>query len=144
MTGMSLPDSMKSITSNKVFLIRRRRQRPQLLANERSNHERMNPLARATQLAIPAFAANKHRCPSWAEQAPEIPKRAVASRVEHDVISLRAPGEISIGVVDDDEVGAERTHHFHLCRAADTSHVCAERLGDLHSEDTHSLEHSCP
>ena len=61
----------------------------------------------------------------------------VSHAIEHEVVSLTAPGEIFVGVVDD-MVGADRSDQVHISRAAHTGHVRAERFGDLHGERTHT------
>src|ERR1700676_3431210 len=57
--------------------------------------------------------------------------------VENQVITLPAPGEILLGVVDD-LICADRSNHVHVPCTAYASHICAERPGDLHSERTHA------
>jgi hypothetical protein len=56
--------------------------------------------------------------------------------VEEQVVTLPALGEILSRVIDD-PMGADGSDHVHIPRTAHAGHVCAERLGDLHSERTH-------
>src|SRR5271169_7132935 len=57
--------------------------------------------------------------------------------VEKKVVMLAAPGEILLGVVND-PICADGPNHFHIPCTAYAGHICAERLGDLHSERTHA------
>src|SRR5712691_10877114 len=56
---------------------------------------------------------------------------------ENEVVTLRAFGEILLGVIND-AIGADGAYHLHLPRTAHAGHICAEGLGDLHSERTHA------
>src|ERR1700693_6270379 len=58
-------------------------------------------------------------------------------RVEKQVVTLPAPGEILLSVVND-PICADGSDHVHIPRTAYAGHICAERLGDLHSERTHA------
>ena len=57
--------------------------------------------------------------------------------VENQVVAFRALGEILFGVIDD-VIGADRSDHVYVSRAAHAGDVCPERLGDLHGERTHA------
>src|SRR5450756_1604140 len=57
--------------------------------------------------------------------------------IEYEVVSLPAEGEIFLGVIDR-MVGAHRSDHVHIPRAAHTGHGRAERFGDLHGERTYT------
>src|SRR5947209_2652198 len=61
----------------------------------------------------------------------------VPSTVKNEIVALRAPGEILVGVIND-SIRADRSHRVHTLRTAYAGYVCAERLGDLHGERTHS------
>jgi len=60
-------------------------------------------------------------------------QRTVPTGVEDDVEPLPTAGDVVERVVDD-VVCAHGTDHVHLRRAADSSDVRSERLGDLHGE----------
>src|SRR5438552_10859462 len=57
--------------------------------------------------------------------------------VENDVVTFRTFSEILFRVIDD-VIRAERSNKIDIPRTADASHICAERLGDLHSECSHT------
>src|SRR5437773_4391436 len=57
--------------------------------------------------------------------------------VENEVVTLRAFGEILLGVIND-AIGADGAHHLHFPRTAYAGHICAEELGDLYSERAHA------
>src|SRR6266542_6945052 len=57
--------------------------------------------------------------------------------VENQVVTLRAFGEILLGVVND-AIRADGPHHVYLRRTAYAGHICAEGLGDLHCERAHA------
>src|ERR1039457_413690 len=61
----------------------------------------------------------------------------VANAVENQVITLPAFGEILLRVIND-PICADGSDHFHIPRTAYAGHICAEPLGDLHSERTHA------
>src|SRR5437868_3807816 len=61
----------------------------------------------------------------------------VPNAVENHVITLPTLGEILLGVIDH-VICADRSDHVHISRTAYASNICAERLGDLHSERTHT------
>src|ERR1700738_4253526 len=61
----------------------------------------------------------------------------IAYGVEEHVVTLPAQGEILLGVVND-PICADGSDHVHIPCTAYAGHVCAERLGDLHSERTHA------
>jgi hypothetical protein len=57
--------------------------------------------------------------------------------VENQVVTLPAPGEILLGVIND-PICADGSNHVHIPCTAYAGHIRAERLGDLHSERTHA------
>src|SRR5215467_2059909 len=57
--------------------------------------------------------------------------------VENKVVTLPTFHEILPGVIND-MIRADRSDQVHIPRAAHASNFCAERLGDLHRESTHS------
>src|SRR5277367_2254333 len=57
--------------------------------------------------------------------------------VEKKVVMLPAPGEILLGVVND-PICADGPNHIHIPCTAYAGHICAEPLGDLHSERAHA------
>src|ERR1700730_1990001 len=61
----------------------------------------------------------------------------VRNVVENYVVAFRAFGEILFRVIDD-VIRAERSHKIDILRTADTGHIRAERLGDLHREGSHT------
>src|SRR5712691_930405 len=61
----------------------------------------------------------------------------VPNAVENHVITLPTFGEILLGVIDD-PICADGSDHVHIPRTAYAGHICAEPLGDLHSERTHA------
>src|SRR5216683_189965 len=65
----------------------------------------------------------------------------VPNHVENQVVALRTFGEILFGVIND-LICADRSDHVHISRTAHAGHFRSERLGDLHSERTHSSRRS--
>src|ERR1700721_1654011 len=61
----------------------------------------------------------------------------IPDSVEKKVITSPAPGEILLGIVND-PIYADGSNHVHISCTAHAGHICAERLGDLHSERTHA------
>jgi hypothetical protein len=53
--------------------------------------------------------------------------------VEKKGVTLPAPGEILMGVVND-PICANGSNHVHIPCTAYDGHICAKRLGDLNSE----------
>src|SRR6059058_2680351 len=62
---------------------------------------------------------------------------AVENQIVSLVVTLPAFSEILPSIVKD-LLCADRSHHVHILCAAYAGHICAERLGDLHSERTHA------
>src|SRR6266704_4571622 len=61
----------------------------------------------------------------------------VPHAVENQVVTLFTFGEILAPVIND-VIRPDGSDHLHIPRAAYSGHRCAERLGDLHSESTHT------
>src|ERR1700730_4976175 len=61
----------------------------------------------------------------------------VGKAVEDQVVVLPTLGEILLGVIDH-VICADGSDHVHIIRCRYASHICAERLGDLHSERTNT------
>src|SRR5262249_45625157 len=61
----------------------------------------------------------------------------VPHAVENQIVTLPTFGEILLGVIND-LIGADCSDHAHIPRTAYAGHLCAEGLGDLHSERTHT------
>jgi hypothetical protein len=61
----------------------------------------------------------------------------VSNTVEDQVITLPALGEILLGIVND-PIRADGSDHVHIPTAAHAGYICAEPLGNLHSERTHA------
>src|SRR6266852_7954283 len=61
----------------------------------------------------------------------------VPNAVEKEVVTLPTFGEILLRVIND-PICADGSDHVHVPRTAYAGHLCAERLGDLHSEGTHA------
>src|SRR5271165_4733442 len=61
----------------------------------------------------------------------------VQNAVENYVVTVLTFGEIFLAVVND-LIRADGSDHIHIPRTAHASNLCAERLGDLHSERTHA------
>src|SRR5712691_10421790 len=61
----------------------------------------------------------------------------IPSAVENQVITLPTFGEILSSVIND-VIRADGSDHVHIPGTAYASDLCAERLGDLHSEGTHA------
>src|SRR5260370_30370459 len=57
----------------------------------------------------------------------------VSHVVEDEVVALPTLGEVLVGVVDD-MVCTDGADHVHVLRTADTGHLGAVGLGDLHRE----------
>jgi hypothetical protein len=62
----------------------------------------------------------------------------VSNAVEYQVIPSLTPREILLCVIDD-AIRADRPDQIHIPRTADTSHLRAERCGDLYGERTHAI-----
>src|SRR5260370_19227545 len=61
----------------------------------------------------------------------------VPNAVEKEVVTLPTFGEILLGVIND-PIRADGSNHVHIPRTAYAGHIRAERLGNLHSERTHT------
>src|SRR5216683_4316816 len=61
----------------------------------------------------------------------------VSNEIENQVVTSSTFGEILVGVINN-VICAEGSDHVHIPRTAYAGHLCAERLGDLHSERTHA------
>src|SRR5713101_5528180 len=61
----------------------------------------------------------------------------IPNGVENEIVTLSTFGEILLGVIND-PICADGSDHVHIPRTAHAGHICAERLGDLHSERTHT------
>ena len=59
----------------------------------------------------------------------------VPHQVENQVVTLPAPGEVLLGVIND-VICADGADHLHISRTAYAGHISAERLGDLYTERT--------
>src|SRR5262249_6858409 len=56
---------------------------------------------------------------------------------ENKVVTLFTFGEILLGVINN-VICADGSDHLHISRTAYAGHICAEPLGNLHSERTHA------
>src|SRR5271165_2119144 len=61
----------------------------------------------------------------------------VQNAVENYVVTLPTFGEVFLAVVND-PIRADGSDHIHIPRTTHAGNLCAERLGDLHSERTHA------
>src|SRR5713101_5164859 len=61
----------------------------------------------------------------------------IPNGVENEIVTLSTFGEILLGVIND-PICADGSDHVHIPRTAHAGHICAKRLGDLHSERTHT------
>ena len=77
--------------------------------------------------------AVRHERSLRGERAPEVGEGTVRHVVEYEVVPLPRPREVHFRVVDD-MVGADRSDQVHVPRAADASHLRAERLRNLHGK----------
>jgi hypothetical protein len=57
----------------------------------------------------------------------------IPNGVEKYIVKLPTLGEILLSVIED-VICADGSDHFDIPRTRYTGHICAERLGDLHSE----------
>src|SRR5215470_18146173 len=61
----------------------------------------------------------------------------VPHAVEQEVVMVPACGEILLGVINH-VVCAQRSDQVYIPRTTDASHLCTQRLGDLHGEGPHA------
>lgn len=78
-------------------------------------------------------AADQDQGSRWIERLSELRQRPVADCIEHQIVADVAVREIIPPMVDH-LVGADGADQLHVFGTADASHLCAERLRDLHGE----------
>src|SRR3954469_2680823 len=103
------------------------------LAHEPGRRKHLEQIRQRPNPATARSRSNRDESPLGGHDAPGLRQRTIPRTIENQVVSLGAPGEIVLGVIDD-MVRANRSHEVHALRAAHTGHFRSERLGDLHCE----------
>src|SRR5215472_7612793 len=132
-----LPLLEKLAEDGKVGSALPRQERKQPLADYRRQREQLNGAYERRDPLPVHRATDGHQHPVTGEYPPALANRLAACHVDERVITLAAPGEVFLCVIDD-MVRAERPDQLHLGSAADAGHLGAERFGDLHSEGAYA------
>src|SRR6266540_1587731 len=110
------------------------------LAHEGSHHHQLGEAAQAAEPAVARGSVlvvpDQDVGPLGSDRALDGRPRMVPGDVEDDVVSLAAPGEVLLRVVED-PIGADRPDHVQLLGGIHAGHVRSVRLGELHREGPH-------
>src|SRR4051794_3114215 len=103
------------------------------LAHEPGRHEHLEQIRQRPNPATARSRSDRDESPLGGHDAPGLRQRTIPRTIEDQVVSLGAPGEIVLGVIDD-MVRANRSYEAHALRAPHPGHSRPERLGDLPAE----------